>query len=319
MLVPIYNSAAFLPACLESIAAQSYGDLEIVLVDDASSDGSAEIAEAFAAGDERARYLRNDPNLGSRENFRTALGLATGEMVKFVCGDDLLRADAVETMVAVLEASADISMVSSIRKRIDENGADLADPPCLSVDTDVVVIDGYDAGNLLLQGLVNWIGEPTTALFRAGLLETSTLYELGSRRPARNLDVVWWLKLMAGRHMAYVGHPLSSFRSHSGQQSSDPALQPDLVLSWHDIIRGAVEIGYLADPGAEATALSAMVGMVNARIDSFPPEAMERVALLLGEINSRLLALAGAQTLDAFGTGLVGAAAPGAGGGGPQP
>ena len=291
VLVPIYNSAPYLPACLDSIAAQTYENLDIVLVDDASSDGSGAIAARFAATDPRVRYLCHDSNLGNRENFRITLELSRGELIKFVCGDDLLAPEVIETMVAVMQHDPEVSLVTSRRSRIDCSGRPLPDPPHLQVQSDVTLIEGRTAGDLLLSSLVNWIGEPTTVMFRSASLGRRELYQIGNQRPARNLDVVWWLKVMMGRRMAYINRPLSSFRIHEAQQSSRATLQADLVLSWYDIILGSADIGYLQDPGAERAALESMVRLLDARLAELAPAAIQRADRIYREASLRMCAL----------------------------
>ncbi len=104
VVVPFYNNADQLGDCLASIAAQSMAELEVIMVDDGSTDGSADIAAAQAEADSRFTLLRK-PNggPGSARNHGTAA--ATGEFLAFVDADDLLPADAYSTLLGVLETS----------------------------------------------------------------------------------------------------------------------------------------------------------------------------------------------------------------------
>ena len=64
VLVPVYNGEAFLAECLESVLAQDFADMEILIADDASTDGSAAMVERYAAKDSRIRWWKNPDNLG---------------------------------------------------------------------------------------------------------------------------------------------------------------------------------------------------------------------------------------------------------------
>ena len=89
--VPTYNGAAFLAATLESIAAQTFDDYEVLIVDDLSSDATVAIAEAYAAGDDRVRVIRNSERAGSSaRNANQCLRHARGEWIKFLFQDDLM-------------------------------------------------------------------------------------------------------------------------------------------------------------------------------------------------------------------------------------
>lgn len=104
IIVPIYDVEPYLEACLESLVAQTWGDIEVVMVDDGSPDSSAEIAEAFAARDARFRLIRQEnAGLGTARN--TGVRHATGEFLAFVDSDDMLPLTAIETMVCSLQES----------------------------------------------------------------------------------------------------------------------------------------------------------------------------------------------------------------------
>ncbi len=104
VVVPIYNVERYLEECLESIATQTMSDLECVMVDDGSTDGSAAIAEAFAAKDSRFRLVRKkNAGLGAARNTGL-LHLTEGtEFINFVDSDDTLPPSAYELMITTLD------------------------------------------------------------------------------------------------------------------------------------------------------------------------------------------------------------------------
>jgi CDP-glycerol glycerophosphotransferase len=118
VVVPVYNVEPFLDECLRSIAGQTFADLEVVMVDDGSTDASVAIAERFAAGDRRFRLIAQ-PNAGLGAARNTGLDAATGEHVAFVDSDDVLPPDAYERLLGSLErtgsdfATGNVHRVSS--------------------------------------------------------------------------------------------------------------------------------------------------------------------------------------------------------------
>ena len=89
VVVPIYNVSDYLVACLESIAGQTLGDLEVVLVDDGSTDGSGEMADEFAAGREHWKVLHvENGGLGRARNI--GMDHSSADYVAFVDSDDLV-------------------------------------------------------------------------------------------------------------------------------------------------------------------------------------------------------------------------------------
>jgi glycosyltransferase involved in cell wall biosynthesis len=100
ILVPCFDDAAFLDEALASIAAQTRGDFEAIVADDASSDDSAAIAGAWAARDPRIRLLRSERNLGMTENWNRALAAASGDLVAKLDADDLWRPRTLELLSA---------------------------------------------------------------------------------------------------------------------------------------------------------------------------------------------------------------------------
>jgi CDP-glycerol glycerophosphotransferase len=120
VIVPVFQVEPYLDACLRSIAGQTVRDLEIIVVDDGSTDGSLAIAERFAAQDGRARILRQ-PNRGLGSARNTGLEEAGGEHVAFVDSDDLLPPRALERLQAVLRRTGS-DFATGMVHRFDERG-----------------------------------------------------------------------------------------------------------------------------------------------------------------------------------------------------
>lgn len=108
VIVPVYKVEAYLDRCLESITAQTYNNLEILLVDDGSPDNSGAICDAWAAKDSRIRVIHKQ-NAGSGAARNTALDLAQGQLLAFVDSDDYIAPDMYSHLYSLLQCGADIA------------------------------------------------------------------------------------------------------------------------------------------------------------------------------------------------------------------
>ncbi|WP_024866212.1 DUF4422 domain-containing protein [Butyrivibrio sp. FCS014] len=100
VIIPMYNTENYIERCLSSVTAQSYTDLEIIVIDDGSTDGSAEKVRALAQKDRRIRLIEQE-NHGLVYSRKVGISKALGEYVLFVDSDDYLEPDAVEKMAAL--------------------------------------------------------------------------------------------------------------------------------------------------------------------------------------------------------------------------
>lgn len=102
--VPVYNAESLLEQCLENLAAQTFKDLKVIVLDNASIDGTGEIAERFAARDPRFLYRRQPENRGARQNFVDVLAMADTPYFMWRADDDRSDVNFVEKLVRLLDA-----------------------------------------------------------------------------------------------------------------------------------------------------------------------------------------------------------------------
>ena len=115
VIIPIYNVENYLARCLDSVVNQTYPNLEIILVNDGTPDGSVAIAEAYQEKDKRIKLLHQE-NAGLSEARNTGIAAATGDYIAFLDSDDWLELDAYEYLLQLLVAyDADIS-IGGIRR-----------------------------------------------------------------------------------------------------------------------------------------------------------------------------------------------------------
>lgn len=110
VIIPVYNSDRYLERCLDSILGQTYGDLEIILIDDGSTDRSGEICDRYAADDSRVKVL-HQKNMGVSGARNAGLAVAQGEYVSFIDSDDWIDSQYFELLYNVLkDGRYDVSM-----------------------------------------------------------------------------------------------------------------------------------------------------------------------------------------------------------------
>lgn len=117
-----YNAEKYLALAVESILRQSFGDFELILIDDKSTDSSAGIMKRYAGQDPRVVVLENEENLGLTKSLNRGLAVAKGEYIARMDGDDIALPHWLENQVRFLDTHPDYTFVSCIGRYIDENG-----------------------------------------------------------------------------------------------------------------------------------------------------------------------------------------------------
>jgi glycosyltransferase involved in cell wall biosynthesis len=128
--MPVFNGAAYIAEAIESILAQTYQDFELIVSDNASTDGTGEIVKAIAARDPRVRYRCNKANVGLSANNNLLVPLARGRLFKWAPCDDVLRPEYLERCVPVFDADPNVVLVHPDTEFIDGAGEalDITDP-----------------------------------------------------------------------------------------------------------------------------------------------------------------------------------------------
>ena len=120
VLIPVHNRAHLVGDAIRSILGQRFGDFELVVVDDGSTDDSVAVVEAF--GDPRIRVVRHARNLGIPDARNTALDAARGRLIAWLDSDDIARPERLGAQVDFLARNPGIALVGSSAGKIDKNG-----------------------------------------------------------------------------------------------------------------------------------------------------------------------------------------------------
>ncbi len=223
--IPTFNYRQYLPEAVESALAQSQQNIEILVVDNASTDGTVELLHELGARDQRIRFVRNPTNLGMTANFNRCLELARGKYIKFLCADDVLGAKSVERMVDVAERHPEVTLVGCARYLFDDRkrvvGQRGYSRAPLVADGRKIIADCFFNGNL--------IGEPTAVLFRNDdpTRRFNTAY-------TQLLDLELWFRLLESGAFAFIPETLCGIRQHAaqgtGENLRDGSVVTDKVL-----------------------------------------------------------------------------------------
>jgi hypothetical protein len=120
--LPVYNGEAFIASAIESILDQSFENLELVISDNASTDGTESICRRFAAQDPRVQYVRSRQNYGYVSNWNTAFQLSRGAYFKWAAADDVCAPDFIGRCVEVLDRDPSAVLAFPRTRGIDEGG-----------------------------------------------------------------------------------------------------------------------------------------------------------------------------------------------------
>lgn len=122
VIVPIYNTEKYLENCINSILNQSYKNLEIILVDDGSTDNSGKIADEFAKKDQRIKVI-HQKNAGQSAARNVGIRQANGDYISFVDSDDEINMDYVKELLAVYNNHTILSVCGMHYKRLKQQSA----------------------------------------------------------------------------------------------------------------------------------------------------------------------------------------------------
>ncbi len=204
VIVPLYNVEAYLPACLDSLCAQTHRDFEVILVDDGSTDGSGAICERYAAADGRFKVVHQQ-NAGVAAARNAGLDQVRGAYISFVDSDDEVSPRFLETL---LGADADIAQCGFVTERGGLAGVGATGGRAAPFER----MDGREASRALqLDGTGTW-GVLWNKLYRVSLFE-------GVRFPAGRQhedEFVVWRALWAAHSVAVCAEPLYFYRQRPG-------------------------------------------------------------------------------------------------------
>ncbi|WP_198662149.1 glycosyltransferase [Halorussus litoreus] len=218
IVVPTYERAGVLPRALDSVLAQTYPEFELLVVDDGSTDETAEVVADYRARDDRIRYLAHDENQGLAAARNTGIEAATGEYVTFLDSDDEFHPDLLKASVRTLSDLPSEYGGTYVAYEVLGPGER---ERLLDVRPDVRSVDALDGYQVRMGG--------TT-------LRSSVFDDVGRFDPAITFvdDYEFWLRLLDEYALRGVDEPLYRYYKHGDQITESDA----------DLLRG---LGQLLD------------------------------------------------------------------------
>lgn len=212
VILPNYNHGKYLGLRFDSIVNQSFNDFEIIILDDASTDRSADIIQAW--NDPRiTETVFNKTNSGSTfRQWEKGISEARGEYIWIAESDDLADPDFLKTLVARLDSDPEIVVVFAASTWIDENNREIHQPPHETEKTWEpleIIRNEFIRGNIIYNA--------SAVVFRKEALKRVNFEEITSFRYAG--DWLFWIQLIEDQKVSRVGERLNFFRRHEGNVS----------------------------------------------------------------------------------------------------
>lgn len=229
-----------MPQAMESALAQSFTDFEMLVADDGSYDGSAEIINYYAKQDKRISWWRNETRLGIFANYNCCMERAAGVYIKPFAQDDLWAPQLLSQQVDFLNEYKDVVLVAAKRVLINKLGEQL---PHYLQPTDITDVLGAQqiypyhqvVRACLSDHVNNLIGEPCALLFRKSARGSGFLPVFKHAG-----DLEFCLRILKDRDLGMINEPMVFFRKHTG---SGTAMNVTRLLVYSDIVHLADALG----------------------------------------------------------------------------
>lgn len=204
--IPVYNGASFIGKTIESVLNQSYRNIEIVILDNASTDRTKKIVAGYE--DDRIRFILNPQNIGMCANWNKALVEAKGNYIKLLPADDLIYQDCIERQVEAFQkySSENIALVCCGRDIIDSSGKVIISRRFFGANG---VVPGKTGVKKIIRSGTNLLGEPGAILFRQDLL-TKTGGFVDDFPYVIDLNL--WVKILKYGNLYVIPESLCAFR-----------------------------------------------------------------------------------------------------------
>lgn len=229
--LPVLNGEKYVEEAVRSVLAQTMSDLELIIQDNASTDGTADICRQLAAQDSRVRYFRNPRNLGAAPNYNLSFAMARGRYFKWLAHDDRLHPRFLERTVRTLEARPDAVLCNTVVRYIGADGQ-----PIGTYDSGLARADVESpAARFAFMVLSSHSCVDFFALIRRDAMRGSLLH--GSFHGA---DRAFLAQMALRGRFVQIDEPLVEMREHEGRYTRKQVRSTDR-LTWHDSsLRGRV-------------------------------------------------------------------------------
>lgn len=205
--LPVYNGANYIGAAIEAHLAQSYGDFELLISDNASTDNTLEICESYARRDSRIRIITSEQNLGATWNHKRVLANTKGELFRWAAADDIPGKGLLQECIDILRSHPDVDVVVPHTINIDASGTITDDLPRT---LDLIGMSAVQRASAVLIRSYQYV-------YLQGLLRRAALMATSRRWNYFGWDMVLFLELALRGGIAQTEHSALLRRLHQDQ------------------------------------------------------------------------------------------------------
>lgn len=224
--IPTFNGAEYLQETLNSVKAQTYLNIEIIISDDNSRDDTLYIIDKFRKEANFPVYIYNHKPSGIGANWNNCIKKSNGDYIKFLFQDDLLFPSCIEEMIKVFKSNKSTGLVTCKREILEPEFPDEFQINWIKAYNDLQ--QGWDFGNDgiiflnkeflkksdILKSRRNRIGEPTAVLFKTYIIKKVGFFR---EDLVQDLDYEFYNRVLKNYRIALIKNKLVGFRLHSGQ------------------------------------------------------------------------------------------------------
>jgi glycosyltransferase involved in cell wall biosynthesis len=226
--LPVYNGERHVEDAIRSVVSQSFGDFELIISDNASTDSTGDICRGWAVRDRRIRYFRNPSNIGAAPNYHQVFRLARADLFKWSAHDDMLEPGFLESCVAAIDADERAVLAYTAARQVDGDGNRIGEIPRFS---HVVSSDPVERFREVVRN--ERLNLPIFGLIRAPALRATALpgsYHASARVQLAELALRGTFAFIPAVHFIHRNHPAGSLRAYSSVHE---------LRNWYDTGRSA--------------------------------------------------------------------------------
>ena len=215
IIIPTFNRSNYLKMAIDSALSQTYPDIEVLVLDDCSTDQTANLARAYS-NVKNLRFITNEQNIGFVQNWNKGVSLASGEYIKILGDDDILDNNCIAEQVKILNEHPDVGVVCCNYFIIDENNNLKSDDKPYRLFGQDTKESGQEFIKQYLLGKRR-VGWPTAMLFRKNDIRQTGDFD---SRAGCAADIDMWCRILRCKNFYYLDKALAFNRRFSGNLST---------------------------------------------------------------------------------------------------
>ena len=227
VIMTSYNYAKLIPETIKSVQAQTFSDWELIIIDDCSTDNSAQIVSDFARCDNRIKFIQNEQNLGLKNSILKALEMTSGEWIAFLESDDIWEPDCLEKRIEILEKFPEVALIFNDVRPFGEENAIKAKAKFLENMRKKLSTKKFPSNIFCDLETYNLIPTFSCVMIK----KTELKPDLFATKVDRLLD--WWLYIhICQKNSAYyIPQKLTNWRLHANSYTRKKSKKSDFFLN----------------------------------------------------------------------------------------